>query len=72
MPGGGPRTETITTTQGHLPHHTESPPAAPIADLAQPGADLLVWAVKCRSTGSAGLAIVGFAQCGVNAGRHVT
>jgi hypothetical protein len=32
MPGGGPQTETIAITQGHLPPNAESPPAAPIAD----------------------------------------
>jgi hypothetical protein len=35
MPGGGPQTETIAITQGHLPHNAESPPAAPIADSAR-------------------------------------
>jgi hypothetical protein len=34
MPGGGPQTETIAITQGHLPYNAESPPAAPIADSA--------------------------------------
>jgi hypothetical protein len=29
MPGGGPQTETIAITQGHLPPNAESPPAAP-------------------------------------------
>jgi hypothetical protein len=32
MPGGGPQTDTIAITQGHLPYNAESPPAAPIAD----------------------------------------
>ena len=30
MPGGGPQTETMAITQGHLRHDAESPPAAPI------------------------------------------
>jgi hypothetical protein len=34
MPGGGPQTETIAITQGHLPHNAESPPAAPIAEYS--------------------------------------
>src|SRR5580700_9390771 len=36
IPGGGPQTETIAITQGHLPYNAESPPAAPIADSVLP------------------------------------
>jgi len=34
MPGGGPQTDTIAITQGHLPYNAESPPAAPIAEYS--------------------------------------